>query len=130
MPEVGRRPVKQAKVSRPLNLEERKAIEKLCPSDLSLTQIATTIGRSKNAVVSEVRRHGGRENYNALQAQNHAYEMEKQRRNVLSALNKEICRGAGGVEGRLLKIEESIDLLAMQLDILVETIDKLTKGKE
>jgi IS30 family transposase len=113
-----------------LTLEEREAIEKLCPSDLSLTQIAATIGRSKNAVVSEVRRHGGRENYNALQAQNHAYEMEKQKRKVLSDLNKEICRGAGGIVARVAKFEESIELLSMQLDILVEQIEKITKEKE
>lgn len=48
-----------------LNLDERKYIEEQLPSGKSLSEIARELNRAKNIVITEVRRNGGRENYNA-----------------------------------------------------------------
>lgn len=57
-------------VLRYLTLDERQQIE-LHKDILSASKIASLIGRSKNCVVCELRRHGGKENYNAKKAHDH-----------------------------------------------------------
>lgn len=52
-----------------LTFEERKEIQKLISHGLSCNKIAKLICRGKNVVVVEVRRCGGLDKYNAVEAQ-------------------------------------------------------------
>ena len=60
--------------STPLSIEERKRIQSLLKTGISLTKVAELLGRSKNCIVAEVRINGGRPNYNANDAQLNAFE--------------------------------------------------------
>ncbi len=52
-----------------LTLEERKVIEKLLRDGLSSSFISNHLGRGKNCINLEVRRAGGRDHYEAVEAQ-------------------------------------------------------------
>jgi len=58
-----------AKGSFEISLEERKSIEKLVSLGWTIGAIASSIGRSHSGVKLELKRNGGRHNYNALKAQ-------------------------------------------------------------
>lgn len=108
--------------NKPFTFSERKEIERLIADpSVSLTEIAVLINRSKNGVISEVRKHGGRENYTALKAQSTALNEREARYIALSERNK--------AQGRpKTKFEERISILEMQVEILLDEINKLTKG--
>mgnify|MGYP003396458589 FL=1 len=55
--------------SKLFKFEEREQIQKLISQGLSASAIARKIGRSKNGVIVEIRKNGGREKYNASLAQ-------------------------------------------------------------
>jgi IS30 family transposase len=62
---------------RRLSIEERKEIESSLKKGISASQIAKNMGRTKNVVVVEIRRAGGKDSYNAEKAQ-----IESDARNV------------------------------------------------
>ncbi len=71
------------KFNSPLTLEERNKIKEFIEVDYSLSSISRLIGRGKNTVVQEVRRNGGRENYNPQKAeQQFVKRVEKGRKNA------------------------------------------------
>jgi len=106
------------KVTR-LTLQERMLIEKHIKRDLSCREIAKIIGRSKNGVTSEIRRNGGREKYNAEQANLNTIHIEQQKYQKLSERNK--------AQAYKSSFEKRIDNLEMQLQILTETIREIMK---
>jgi IS30 family transposase len=101
--------------SRAITFHERELIEKYVNKGFSCGQIAKIIGRSKNGVVTEVRRGGGMR-YSAKVSQNLMNSKEEARRNKLSEINK----GRAG-NSPLKRIEN----LEMQIEILHDTIKEL-----
>lgn len=107
-----------------LTLGERQLIEKLLKQSQSCSHIAGVIGRSKNAVVVEVRRAGGRETYSAEKAQ----EESDHRFNVArfsKSRKLTIAHGEGIVETPYITLKRRLECLEMQLEILTEQIRKL-----
>lgn len=101
----------------PLTYEERKRIEKGIKLGLSCGRIAVEIGRSKNGVVSEVRR-GGKHQYTAKEGQRICDEMRKKKYESLSLLKKK-------QQPPLFDYKQRIENLEMQVEILHETIKEL-----
>jgi IS30 family transposase len=109
--------------SKPLSLIERKEIERLCSfPELSLAEISKKLKRSKNCVSSEVRRSGGRETYNADRAQKESEERQ-------SIKIKSLSKSSKNRSQNFKTNAERIDILEMQMEIIIEQINQLTKGK-
>lgn len=100
-----------------LTFEERKEIEKYVKLGCSCNEIAINIGRSKNAVVVEVRRNG-KAAYSAKAGQKLADENTRKRNAHLIALNT-------GVKEPIFKYKERIENLEMQIEILHDTLKEL-----
>lgn len=74
-----------------ITLEERQQIEKLLRDGLRASAIARIIGRGKNSVVVEIRRAGGRDNYNAKRAQDQSHERFKKKTDASKANSVKYC---------------------------------------
>jgi IS30 family transposase len=108
---------------KPLNLEERTKIEGLLKDEsLSLSAISRKIGRGKNTVVTEVRLNGGRDKYNAEKAQKRYDDLRKAQYEKLSKHNK-------GIQNKAFANADKISIIEMQLEIIIDQLNKLTKGK-
>ncbi len=105
-----------------LTLEERKQIQGLLKKNPSISahSIAKLIGRSKNALVVELRRNG-RETYSALKAHKAAEAREAQRLESGRNTNKELIPKLN------LGFKKRIENLEMQVEILVDTIKTMRK---
>lgn len=101
---------------RPFTYEERQKIQKLISSGVSCGETARLIGRSKNGVVTEVRKGGGRF-YNAKEAQKRSDKTKLERYQKLSDQNK----------GKKVafKMKQRIESLDMQVEILHEILKEL-----
>ena len=64
----------------PITLDERKEIKRLLLTEMSCTQIASRINRSKNSVVTEVRINGGKDSYDPKKGNERAVLVHKQGR--------------------------------------------------
>lgn len=71
--------------------EERKTIEDMCFFGFDIKEIASKIGRTPSGVASEIRRNGGRNNYNAEKAIATALERRETQR-IKSRMNKNTQR--------------------------------------
>lgn len=104
-----------------LTFDERKKIEKLLKINLSCGEISKALNRSKNLIVVEVRRSGGRDNYTAKKAQNDSEQRKIKKYENLSKKNKS--------EDTFLKKRiycyQRLEALEMQIEILVDQIKKL-----
>lgn len=98
-----------------LTLEERKIIEKYSKEAISGRDIARIINRGDSVVNFEFQRAGGRENYNALEAQKTADERFIKRINRVTEYQRNLRTS----------IEEKIFNLEMQIEILTETIRRM-----
>jgi len=103
--------------NRPFDLAERKQIQKLIKQNLSLTQIAEQIGRSKNGVITEVRSNGGRENYNAAEADGLALDRQLARWEKLTSMNKKQAKG--------FQFRPRVENIEAQLEILFSELEKV-----
>jgi len=99
-----------------ITFEERKQIEKHISAGFSCCETARRIGRSKNGVVSEVRRGGGKL-YSAKIAQNLADSVRNEKHRKLSERNK------GNVT--TFRFKQRIENLEMQVEILHDAIKEL-----
>lgn len=102
-----------------LSLQEKKEIARYIKyhPNLSLTQIAAYLGRSKNCITTEVRNNGGKQNYCPFASEKRYLQVMKKGREKCSEKTKGIRhRGA-----YLLRIEN----LEMQMEILHETIQEI-----
>jgi len=68
----GVRPRPRQRSARVLSLEEREEISRGLAEDLSMTEIATRLGRAPSTVSREVAHNGGREHYRAHRADRRA----------------------------------------------------------
>lgn len=73
-----------------LTLAEREEISRGIATNLSIRQIATTIGRSPSTVSREIARHGGRNRYRAAKADSQAWEMAHRPKPCRLAINHEL----------------------------------------
>lgn len=90
-----------------LSLKEREEIERLLNLGFGIVKIAKALSRSKGAISTEVLRNGGREKYNAKQANDNSFK----RKNVyIKKINDLDCR---------------INNIEMQLDIIIDELMKL-----
>lgn len=102
-----------------LTFEERKKIEKLIKTGMSAGRISLAIGRSKNIAIVEIRRSGGRENYNAADAQRMSAERhEKRRQNQKKNFEK------NPLPNPYTLLKNEIDALNMQIEIIMQIITK------
>ncbi len=99
-----------------ITFKERKQIEKHIKNGLSCGETARLIGRSKNGVVTEVRRGGGKF-YSAKTGQNLVDKNLEEKYRKLSERNK-----GNNVS---FKMKQRIENLEMQIEILHETIKEL-----
>lgn len=108
-----------------LTFDERKTIESLVTTGLTLTGISKQIGRGKNTVVLEVRRNGGREKYNAADAQKRAsFENDKRKTKIGNARTNRMARTTSE---KFDHVFDKLDGFQMQLDILFEELEQLKK---
>jgi len=107
-----------------LTLAERKQIQRLLRMNFSCSAIAIEIGRSKNGIVSEVRRNGGRRLYDGEKAHNAALERQIKRYENLSIINSKKTDNHP-----IHRMKIRIDNLEMQLEILYETIKEMKNDK-
>lgn len=101
------------KYKTPFSFEERQQIEALLKTPISISEISRRIGRSKNGVIEEVRKNGGRAVYNAQEAQN-GYHY----RNMLRIQN--MRDQIPGI--KTISLKEEIEVLKMQLDIALDLL--------
>lgn len=104
------------KTSRALTFEERKLIEKHIKRGTSCSETARLIGRSKNVVVTEVRR-AGRSQYSAKTGQNLADTNMETKYKKLSEKNK--------INKPSFHMKQRIENLEMQVEILYDTIKEI-----
>lgn len=103
-----------------LTIEERKKIEKHIQKGLSCSESARLLGRSKNCVITEVRRAGGKE-YSALKGQAISEKIWKHKYDNLKKRNQSLSNYT--LSGRISNIE-------MQIEILHETIKELINERK
>lgn len=105
----------------PLTYEERKNIKSLLNKGLSCGQIAQKINRSKNGIVHEIRRNGGKDNYDPQIAHTGAKQRNLEKKQKLSLLF--------GGKKKNTTLTQRITNLEMQLEILHDVIKGLLNGK-
>lgn len=103
-----------------LGLEERVKIKRYIDNGYSLFLISQCLKRSKNTIIVEVNKNGGREIYDPVAAQNNA-DLNKKIR--LKALHK----GRNSQTQGRTSFKERIANLEMQVEILTETIRNLKR---
>ncbi len=102
----------------PLTLKERKEIKYFIDQMLSLREISQKIGRSNSCINNEVRRYGGRDKYDPIEAHKKAMDANEDRIEKLKLLNEKSCK---------ISLEQRISNIEMQIDILITTIKELKK---
>ena len=108
------------KGNKPITFEERKEIQKLLSKGLSCSEISRYINRSKNGVVTEVRRGGGKDSYLAKKSQKEADLKNSIRCEKLKKIN------VGNKIQYYMK--QRIENLEMQVEILYDTIKEIIKN--
>lgn len=110
---------KTNKPNEPLNIKERQVIEKFIHENYSCLKISKIIGRGKNSIVTEIRRNGGKELYNAEEAQHRSDQVQAEKKQkTMEALKK------SGFNPYI-SIKQKIEFLEMQIEILIDAIKKL-----
>jgi IS30 family transposase len=82
---------------RALSVCEREEISRGLSAKLSLRQIAARLGRAASSISREIRRHGGRERYRALQADQRAWQRARRPKCGKLAHHQPLC--AAVIEG-------------------------------
>jgi len=111
------------KQCKPLYLMERKFIAKMIKEGLSLCQIAHELNRGKNTVIAEVRRNGGRLEYDPVKAQQIAIEKKEKKHLKCSQSTK------GKMSNPFMNLNERIENIEMQLEIITETLKELNRER-
>lgn len=110
--------------STPLSLRERQFIEKQIKKNISLSSIGVMLKRGKNTVITEVRRYGGRDKYNANNAHKLAQEKNEERiKKTTNSLKKSSFNP-------YISLSEKIKILEMQIEILFDTIKEMKNDKQ
>jgi IS30 family transposase len=116
--------IRDIKKGRYLCFEERKEIERLSKTRMTLQDIGHAIGRSGNCVVVEVRLNGGRDRYSAVLAQESSDERHQIRNNRIGEGNRRSPDSPPRIT-HLMRIKS----LEMQVQILSQTLKDLLDAK-
>jgi IS30 family transposase len=104
-----------------LSLEERIKIKEYLDKGFKGNEIARLLGRAFSAVNNDVRRNGGKENYDPQKAQEEANLRWKMRcESTTYNLTKFY-----GENGRCLNLAERVQTLEMQLEIIIDQLKEL-----
>lgn len=102
----------------PLTLKERKEIKYFIDQMFSMHEIARKVGRSSTCILNEVRRYGGRDNYDPILAHKKAIDANELRIEKLKKFNYQYSKKS---------MEDRISNIEMQIDIIIQTIKELKK---
>jgi len=105
-----------------LRFDERQKIESLVQKGYSCSEISRRIGRSKNAIVVEIKLNGGPLEYTALKGQNRANKKQVEKKEKLHKHN------IGNQT--TFRFKQRIESLEMQLEILFDTVKELLNDKK
>jgi IS30 family transposase len=108
-------------------LEERKLIQDGIKRNISLSEIAREINRSKNGVVSEVRKYGGREKYNAEKAHALALKIQVKKYDKISKDQKGQPPNFN-MQHRVCELERKMTQMESMIATLLHIV-KNTEGK-
>jgi IS30 family transposase len=101
-----------------LNFDNRIDIEKYIKLDYSGEYIASSLGFSRSGICTEIRRNGGRQKYNAQEAQKRAQRMRfRSTREWV-----DVCKSEKD------EFKERISNIEMQIEIILETLKELMKN--
>lgn len=100
-----------------LSYDEREEIEKYIKRGESLTEIARILARSKNAIVTEVRINGGRDEYSAVSAQARKFDAVNERYAKVSEKLKG-RKDSFGMHARIIALESGIITLSLEIEKL------------
>ncbi len=106
-----------------LDYGERKKIEKMLRAGYSNAMMGLELDRGRNTLTTEVRRNGGKENYNAKHAQQRAELQQEIRRRKVAGIMKDKGINIYNV------LRTEIKCMQMQIDILMDEIKKLKEQK-
>ena len=76
---------------RQLSLLEREEISRGLSAERSIRQIAVGLGRAASTISREIRRHGGRDRYRALQADRHAWRRARRAKSSKLSQQPRLC---------------------------------------
>ncbi|MDR5777506.1 MULTISPECIES: IS30 family transposase [unclassified Caballeronia] len=91
-PHGGIMPMMRKRSTRVLTLAEREEISRGVHADVSIRQIAASLGRSPSTISREVARHGGLNNYRAALADASAWDRAKRPKRCRLAVNAKLRR--------------------------------------
>lgn len=105
-----------------LTLEERILIEETLKTKMSYAKLSKVVKRSQTCIFNEIHRNGGRENYNALEADKRS-QLFVTRRNEKNAIRLQNShRTWMGLSRKVINLE-------MQIEILYEEIKRMKDDK-
>jgi IS30 family transposase len=111
-----------------LTLEERNIIENRLKQGATLVDVAEEIHRAKSTIWYEVKVNGGRDNYSSQAAHERAErEFKTNKERMRSHLNPGISFHLMTV--KVVCLEEKMEALSMQLDIVIEQLNRLMNAK-
>lgn len=105
-------------VSKHLTLEEREKIEILISKGYSVHKIARLTNRSHTSLLKEIKRNGGREKYNAIEANKRVIEVKKANWEKLINMSKALSNNT-------VTLHNKISALEIQISFLFEEIEQL-----
>lgn len=108
-----------------ITFEERKHLEKLVQMGISLKECARRMNRPPTTITQEIKRTGGRENYNATEAQKQSEERIIKRNLVVSKHNKEAKENHP-----IARMKTKIDNIEMQLEIVIDQLKELLNDRQ
>ena len=91
-PHGGIMPMVRKRSARVLTLAEREEISRGIHADVSIRQIAASLGRSPSTISREVARHGGLNKYRAALADARAWDSARRPKPCRLAVNAKLCR--------------------------------------
>lgn len=87
----GFNPRSRKRHARALRLQEREEISRGLSAGQSVRQIARGLGRAASSISREIRRHGGRSGYRALQAEGRAWQLARRAKCGKLAQHPRLC---------------------------------------
>jgi len=91
-PHGGIMPIVRKRATRVLTLAEREEISRGLHADVSIRQIAASLGRSPSTISREVARHGGLKTYRAALADARAWDNARRPKRCRLAVHPKLCR--------------------------------------
>ncbi len=114
-----------SKFAKRISFEDRKMIQRMIKYDESARAISIAIDIHEDTVRKEIIKNGGRELYDAVEADKAVIERRKQANLVTTAKRKETylpTTKIGMLQRRVEALEETIKVLEMHIELLTDLI--------